>query len=656
LAIAVAFVACFAQLARAQPSGFVYTLQNVNDPLPTNQIFGFSIDALTGVLTLLPGFPIASGGAGDPSFLPTRIAYANGRLFVINGGSGTLSAFTVNRTTGVLTPLPFSPVALGDGSWFCVSVHPSGSPVLVGNAAGSVRSFNVTPTTATPAQGSPFSTGTVVPYSCEFSRDGNYFYAGNNSGVVNSNLFVGFAVSSNSGVLTPLPGSPFDSGADVPLGYATDRTGRLFIVNWFANQVRAFTTAAGVPTGVTGNPFTSGLTQGVHGVLHPAGFYMVADNSGSRVGVYRINGSGAATTLAAVSGSPFPSGGLATETLALAADGRFLIAANQFSRDLTVFQVNSGTGALASIGVTPVPGAQGGTDGVVFVPVNPYPFDLDADRKTDVGVFTPGGVFSILKSTSNHTPPPTQFAWGLGTDVPAPADYDGDKKHDIAVYRNGIWWILFSSTDYTTHVGYAWGASTDIPVPADYDGDGRAELAVFRPSDGVWWILESRSNYTTYVAHQWGASTDKPVPADYDSDGRADIAIFRPSAGEWWILRSSLNYTTFSAHAFGASGDTAAPGDFDADGWIDLGLFRPGTPSTWYVLVSQSGYASYLVFPFGAATDTPVVSDYDGDGKADVAVYRASSGVWYLLTSSSNYSALVWHVHGSAADIPLPRR
>jgi hypothetical protein len=58
----------------------------------------------------------------------------------------------------------------------------------------------------------------------------------------------------------------------------------------------------------------------------------------------------------------------------------------------------------------------------------------------------------------------------------------------------------------------AWGNAGDVPEPGDYDGDGKTDLAVFRPSTGVWYILQSSTGYTTYQAMQWGYSTDVPLP------------------------------------------------------------------------------------------------------------------------------------------------
>ena len=95
--------------------------------------------------------------------------------------------------------------------------------------------------------------------------------------------------------------------------------------------------------------------------------------------------------------------------------------------------------------------------------------------------------------------------------------------------------------------------STDTPVPGDYDGDGATDVAIFRPSTGTWWILQSSTNYTTYGSHQWGEATDIPVPGDYDGDGYTDVSIFRPSTDR--RMRSPLR-TLASGPPEAASGVT----------------------------------------------------------------------------------------------------
>ena len=231
-----------------------------------------------------------------------------------------MSAYSIDSTTGALTPMPFSPIALGVGNWSVAGVHPLGSPLIIGNTTGAeVRSYAITATTATQAAGSPFAS--APPFSSTFSRTGAFYYVGGNSGTT----FAGFSVNTGTGVLTALAGSPFNSGSS-PMAYATDSQGRFLTANYNAGELRVFTTSAGVPTAVTGNPFASGLTQAVDGVLHPnEQFYFVADRVGNRFGSYQMSGSGAATTLTPVTGSPFASGGTFTDALVMNQTGSFFV-------------------------------------------------------------------------------------------------------------------------------------------------------------------------------------------------------------------------------------------------------------------------------------------------------------------------------------------
>lgn len=72
-------------------------------------LLGHSIDALTGALTVLPGFPIAVGAnVRSVSIDPT-----NQFLYVANGSAKTVTSYTLNAATGALTLMPGSPFAVG---------------------------------------------------------------------------------------------------------------------------------------------------------------------------------------------------------------------------------------------------------------------------------------------------------------------------------------------------------------------------------------------------------------------------------------------------------------------------------------------------------------------------------------------------------------
>ena len=326
-------------------TGVLYVL---NDNPNGNQIYGYAVNETTGALTLLSGFPIPIGGNGAniTNSEQLTIDQANQRLYALNRNSGTVSAYSINATTGALTSLPFSPINLGTGNWATLAVHPSGSPLVIARGNGTqLLSYQITATTATAAVGSPYNTGTAQGVSLSFSQDGNYVYTGGNP---NTTTIAGFSVNATTGVLTALTGSPFEAGG-LPSAYVTDAAGRLFLANATAGQVRVFTSTNGILTAASGNPFTSGLTEAIQGLLHPNGFYLVADRIGNRVGVYRINGSGNATTLTAITGSPFTAGGTFTDVLALNQAGTLLFAANGDSRNLTAFSINPATGALTAL-------------------------------------------------------------------------------------------------------------------------------------------------------------------------------------------------------------------------------------------------------------------------------------------------------------------
>ena len=322
----------------------------MNDNTAGDNVYGFQVNEGTGALTALTGFPVAAG-AGGTGLVSERMVIdsLNLRLYVINDGSDSVSAYSINPVTGAISPLPFSPILLGAGTWNTIAVHASGSPLIVSDGAtgGGVMSYNITPATATLAPGSPFPVGALTAFSSVFSRDGNYFYVGGNTGTA----VAGFSVNPATGVLTTLAGSPFTTGAANPLAYAMDSAGRFFTTN-STNEVRVFTSSSGVLSPVTGNPFPTGMTQRRFGIIHPnQNFYILAGNTNNTVGVFQISGSGAATTVAPVSGSPFATGGTTANALAINQAGNFLYVANRLSRNITTFSVNTGTGALTSLGV-----------------------------------------------------------------------------------------------------------------------------------------------------------------------------------------------------------------------------------------------------------------------------------------------------------------
>ena len=328
------------------PTGFLYVLRQGSGS--NNQIFGYSVNETNGLLTLLSGFPLNIGGTESGFALPEtlRADRTNQRLYAINDGSNTVSALAVNPATGALTAMPFSPITLGAGNWSTLAIHPTGSPLLIGQfiSSGDVKSFNITSGTAVEAAGSPFAGSQAR--SSVLSRDGNYYYEGGSGS--GSPDFRGFGVNPSNGVLTPLAGSPYNAGFNNPLAYATDSQGRLFSATLDDGELLAYTTASGVPSAVTGSPFSSGFSSGPYsGVLHPSEqFYLVIGNDApSAIASYRVAGSGAGTTL---TGVPFSIPGSGSRATAMNQTGAFLFSCDFNSGDVATYPVNPSTGLVGN--------------------------------------------------------------------------------------------------------------------------------------------------------------------------------------------------------------------------------------------------------------------------------------------------------------------
>lgn len=57
------------------------------------------------------------------------------------------------------------------------------------------------------------------------------------------------------------------------------------------------------------------------------------------------------------------------------------------------------------------------------------------------------------------------------------------------------------------------GTETDKPLSGDFDKDGKTDLAFFRPATGEWFVLRSSTNFSTFFGFPFGTNGDIPIPS-----------------------------------------------------------------------------------------------------------------------------------------------
>ena len=161
-------------------------------------------------------------GSSSPSF-----------AYVVNNIDGTVSAYTINASTGALTPVSGSPFSAFQDP-VSVAVDISGMFAFIANGdLDAITSYKILNNGALQSI-SPAFTGNG-PTSVAVAPSGNFVYVAN---VVSDNVSA-FTINA-SGVLSPVAGSPFPAGTG-PSSVAVDPSGRfVYVVNSGSDNVSVF--------------------------------------------------------------------------------------------------------------------------------------------------------------------------------------------------------------------------------------------------------------------------------------------------------------------------------------------------------------------------------------------------------------------------------
>lgn len=287
-----------------------------------NNVSAFSVNTGTGMLTAVPSSPFPAGGA------PLGVAAdPMGRfVFVANQNDSTVSAFSIDAMTGALTPVPGSPFA-GVTNPFGVTVSPTGAFLFVSsfnlnNGTGNtVTTFSINGTTGalTPA-GSSFPTsnppGITAPIG--LATDGRFLFVGNHM----AESVVSFNINSSNGALSAVSALPAPAPAcavschNNPLRLAVDPMDKfVFWTNVQAGTLVSFNINNGNLS------FVTSASTGQHPfglAFDPGGnFLFVVNKVDNSISAFSVNSS--TGTVSPVQGSPFAEGGNAPTDIVIVA-------------------------------------------------------------------------------------------------------------------------------------------------------------------------------------------------------------------------------------------------------------------------------------------------------------------------------------------------
>ncbi len=217
-----------------------------------NSISAYAINSTSGALTELGGSPYSVTGT-NPN--PSQIVSTGNHLFVANFGTNVVDVFTIAAGTGALTEgVAGSPFATGTGP-DSLAIDPSGAVIYTANFPASVSAFKVDASTGvlTPVAGNP----QAIPVSSYISIDpqGKFLFVTENTGVGV------YPIDLSTGALgSAVAGSPF-AADNHPYSVSIDPTGQfVYVGNDGSGDVSEFTLngTTGALTTVSGSPVAAG--------------------------------------------------------------------------------------------------------------------------------------------------------------------------------------------------------------------------------------------------------------------------------------------------------------------------------------------------------------------------------------------------------------
>lgn len=345
----------------------------VNDT-QNGSVAAYTINAKGGALTMVEGAPYGLGGGSYPASLAVDRKRGFLYVAQAGNGHNGINAFTINAVTGVLTPIAGSPFLIPPpfDSATGVAVDPMGKFVYVSalcntgcdesgpkTTMGLVAAFTINASSGalTPVTGSPFRTRGYYSSGVVVDPTGKFVYVSNGTfNNIKSGSVAAYTINAKSGALKEVATSPFVTGGTCPgpAGLTIDPRGEfLYVPNICSNNVSAFTINAdsGALKKVARSPFAAG-TQPISVAVDPTGeFAYVVNYQSNDAYIYSVNAKNGALKRVGTPVSLPPS--CYPFSVALNRTGKFLYVTCEAFNNILGFTVNATSGELTPMAQSP---------------------------------------------------------------------------------------------------------------------------------------------------------------------------------------------------------------------------------------------------------------------------------------------------------------
>lgn len=316
----------------------------------SNDISAFRIAAASGALSAV-GTPVSSGGSAPSS---VSVDPTGRFVYVTNSGSHSISAYASNAASGALSAIG-TPVDTVQVATWDAAVDPSGRFLYAANlSSDSISVFAINGGNGALTQvGSPVAGGDG-PNGVTVDPSGRFLYVAN----TNSNDLSAYAINGGDGTLTELAGSPVAAG-NGPLTPRVDPTGRfLYVANTGLSSGKYWVSGyaidgnSGALTELAGSPYDTINGSGPTALaIDPLGEYLYVVNlTTDNVKRFTINSvSGELTT-----NTTYYATGVDPQSIAIDASGRYVYTANGGSHNVSAYTISSSDGSLRELASSPI--------------------------------------------------------------------------------------------------------------------------------------------------------------------------------------------------------------------------------------------------------------------------------------------------------------